>query len=54
MFNDHLVRIGNIQFVVSSIARDVAKVGIGKGCMKDVKCGVSSMKKKRLRLVVHI
>ena len=54
MFDRHLVRIGDFQFVVGSIARDVTKVGIWKSCMKNVKCGVSSMKKKRLQLVVHI
>ena len=49
MFDRHPVRIVNFKFVVSSIARDVMKVGIGKGRMKDVKCSVSDMKKERLQ-----
>jgi len=50
MFNCDFVRILNFEFVVSSIERDVTKAGVGKSSMKDVKCSVSGMKKKRLRL----
>lgn len=50
MFDRNFVRILNFVFVVRPIARDVVKVGIGKGGMKDVKCSVSGMKKKRLKL----
>ena len=47
MFDRHPVRILNFKFVISSIARNVMEVDIGKGGMKDVKCSVSGMKKKQ-------
>ena len=52
MFNNHLVRLWNTKFVVSSMKWNVTKVCIGKCSMKDVKCRMSCMKKESLGLML--